>query len=130
MRLVLQCAMCGTHHPVGTPACSTCRASGVTQLRLMFECPACGSLGLNPTCDVCPPVVPLSLDDDLIVAEEVPDESFTLDPPIAEDIEEIDLRLDFDDDEAVFTLDDADEDEAVIVDEKEDDRDDADESDD
>ena len=42
MKLVLQCAMCGTCHPVGTVVCSACRATGVAQLRLMFECPTCG----------------------------------------------------------------------------------------
>ena len=81
MRLVLQCAMCGTHHPVGTAVCSTCRATGVTQLRLMFECPTCGRLGLNPACATCPPavaVVPLDLDEELVVAEELPDDQLTL----------------------------------------------------
>lgn len=81
MKLVLQCAMCGTHHPVGTIVCSTCRASGVAQLRLMFECQTCGRLDLKPTCETCPPpevALPpdpftLDLDDDLIVAEEVTD---------------------------------------------------------
>ena len=85
MKLVLQCAMCGTHHPVGTTVCSTCRASGVTQLRLMFECPKCARLGISPTCDQCPHVVPLELDGDLIVAEEVADESVAVD----------DLKFDF-----------------------------------
>lgn len=55
MKLVLQCAVCGTNHPVGTPACATCRATGVQNLRLMFECPSCFRLGLNPTCDACRP---------------------------------------------------------------------------
>ena len=89
MKLVLQCAMCGTLHPVGAAVCSTCRASGVTQLRLMFECPACGGLGITPACGQCPPVVPLDLDDDLIVAEEVADES-----PAADDTFDFDLSLD------------------------------------
>lgn len=85
MKLVLQCAMCGTSHPVGATVCSTCRASGVTQLRLMFECPTCSGLGITPTCSQCPPIVPLELDADLIVAEEVADE------PLAVD----DLRFEF-----------------------------------
>ena len=94
-RLVLQCAMCGTHHPVGTSVCATCRASGVTQLRLMFECPTCGQLGLSPVCATCPP--PLELDDDLILADEVMEEPLTLDTDLAEfDDEELDL--DFDED--------------------------------
>lgn len=74
MTLVLQCAMCGTQHPVGTAVCSACGATGVAQLRLMFECPTCGHFGLNPQCGRCPVVVPLDLDDDLIVAEEIADE--------------------------------------------------------
>lgn len=80
MKLVLQCAMCGTHHPVGTPVCSTCRASGVTQLRLMFECQSCGRLDLSPVCAACPrPAQPIyELDDDLIVAEEVVDDPLAL----------------------------------------------------
>lgn len=118
MRLVLQCAMCGTHHPVGTDICSTCRATGVTQLRLMFECVTCGRLGLNPTCETCPPVAALSLDDDeLIVAEEIPNEPLTLDDDA--EYSDIDLVIDFDDEEegekSVFDLsddlDDKDEDE-------------------
>jgi hypothetical protein len=97
VKLVLQCAMCGTHHAVGTPACTTCRASGVAQMRLMFECPTCGHLGINPVCEACAIIEPLELDDDLIVAEEVTDDS------TAEDFE---LDLDFDDEE----------DEALVVD--------------
>jgi hypothetical protein len=70
--------MCGTLHPVGTPVCTTCRASGVAQLRLMFECPTCGNLGLNPSCESCLPVAsefPYSVvdDEELIVAEEIED---------------------------------------------------------
>ena len=107
MTLVLQCAMCGTHHPVGTPACATCRASGVPQMRLMFECPACGGLGLNPACAACPAVVPLDLDDELIVAEEVPEEEFGELVLGVELDGELDLELDLGDDES---------DVAVIVD--------------
>ena len=104
MKLVLQCAMCGTHHVVGTPACTTCRASGVTQMRLMFECPTCGGLGINPICAACPFIEPLELDDDgLIVAEEVPDE------PLELDIEDLDFDLDID-------LGEDSEDEALVVD--------------
>jgi recombinational DNA repair protein RecR len=68
--------MCGTHHPVGTRTCSTCRASGVTQLRLMFECPSCGRLDLAPVCEVCPAAS--ASDEDLILAEEVTDEPLSL----------------------------------------------------
>ena len=117
MKLVLQCAMCGTVHAVGTLACSTCRASGVTQLRLMFECPTCAGLGLNPTCGTCPPVVPLELDDELIVAEEVTDEPISLDEPGWE-VVELDVEYD---PEAVVALDlgefDASEFELVLDDE-------------
>ncbi len=109
MKLVLQCAMCGTHHPVGTLVCSTCRASGVTQLRLMFECPACGHLGINPVCQACLPVVPpyevvepAETEGDLIVAEEVVDGSLTPDD------DDFTLELDEDDGEE--------EDEKVVVD--------------
>jgi hypothetical protein len=81
-------------------------------LRLVFECPACSGLGLNPTCEACPPVVPLDLDDDLIVAEEVTDEPLTLDP----DAPEFDGDLVLPEfDEAEFELIDDDID-AVIVD--------------
>jgi hypothetical protein len=82
--------MCGTHHAVGTAACSTCNASGVSQLRLMFECEACGALGLDPTCAPC-------ADRDLILAEEVP-------PYVVVDDE---IELTFDDDE-LFDLSDDD----------------------
>jgi hypothetical protein len=80
VKLVLQCAMCGTHHPVGTVACSTCRATGVAQLRLMFECQSCGRLDLSPTCDTCPRpanthAIVFDLADDLIIAEEVSDDA-------------------------------------------------------
>src|SRR6476620_6307521 len=86
--------MCGTHHPVGTPACTTCRASGVAQLRLMFECQTCGHLGINPVCEACPYIEPLELDDDLIIAEEVADEPLTLDA--AGDFGDLDFDLDLD----------------------------------
>ena len=83
MKLVLQCAMCGTHHPVGTVVCSACRATGVAQLRLMFECQTCGRLDLSPLCECCPRPASeseLVLDlDDLIVAEVVTDEPTALD---------------------------------------------------
>lgn len=116
MKLVLQCSMCGTHHPVGTPSCTTCRATGVTQLRLMFECQTCGNLGINPVCEACPFIEPLELDDDLIIAEEVTDDSISLDPRAEEDdLEEIDFELDLD-------IDGEDEEagEAVVVDLSED----------
>src|SRR5262245_3316578 len=96
--------MCGTLHPVGMLVCSTCRAEGVAQLRLMFECQRCGALGLAPQCGTCPrldppspafEVVPnplpdaqyhvgsLDLDDELIIAEEI--------------VPETDPKFDFDD---------------------------------
>lgn len=84
MKLVLQCAMCGTHHPVGTPACSTCGASGVTQLRLMFECLACSRLDISPECKECsftPFASPLDAfydHDGLVIAEEVIDDEFAI----------------------------------------------------
>ena len=55
MNLILQCAVCGTSHPVGSSICSTCRATGLTDLRLLFECPKCFRLGLLPACSSCSP---------------------------------------------------------------------------
>lgn len=72
MTLVLQCAACGTCHPVGTPACTTCRATGVQNLRLLFECPACFRLGLSPECEACRPL-PYEI-------VEEPDEVLALEP--------------------------------------------------
>ena len=104
MKLVLQCAMCGTHHPVGTLACSACRASGVTQLRLMFECESCGRLDINPVCATCPrpasaavtdPIV-LDLDEGLIIAEEVVEDPFALDPGAKDSLDDLPLELDVD----------------------------------
>ena len=53
MRLVLQCIVCGTIHTVGTAICGTCRASGIQNLRLLFECQNCFRLGLDASCDSC-----------------------------------------------------------------------------
>jgi hypothetical protein len=53
VRLVLQCAVCGTNHAVGASACMTCHAAGLVNLRLMFECESCFRLGLSPTCGAC-----------------------------------------------------------------------------
>lgn len=107
MKLVLQCAMCGTHHPVGTPVCSTCRASGVTQLRLMFECPSCGRLDLNPVCETCPrPAQSIyELDDELIVAEEVADDPFALELDALDPVGELPLELDTEVEEDIFVVD-------------------------
>lgn len=61
MKLVLQCAVCGTNHAVGTTVCATCRAAGLQNLRLLFECPRCYGVGLSPRCEAChpsPPPVP------------------------------------------------------------------------
>lgn len=55
MRLVLQCAICGTVQHVGAATCETCRATGLQNLRLMFECTECFRLGLSPSCGVCNP---------------------------------------------------------------------------
>jgi len=60
MRLVIQCSVCGTILTVGTTLCGTCRASGIHNLRLLFECTTCFRLGLSPSCEICSP--PLSLD--------------------------------------------------------------------
>ena len=83
MKLVLQCAMCGTPHPVGTIVCSACRATGVAQLRLMFECPTCGRLDLNPICEFCPRPADATAFafevDELIMAEEIVDEPSAVD---------------------------------------------------
>ena len=110
MTLVLQCAMCGTLHPVGTASCSTCRATGVGQLRLMFECPTCHRLGLNPACGACPAATPADPNEELIVAEEVLDEAYSLDE-IEVGGDDAELVLDFDEDEA---------DESLVVDESDD----------
>ena len=110
MRLVLQCAMCGTHHPVGTEVCSTCRASGITQLRLMFECETCRQLDIKPTCDACA--------EGLALAEEIEEEQYVLvggDEP--EDIFEFDFKEGEEDattDEAVYVLDDEDLDGDIV----------------
>jgi hypothetical protein len=53
MRLVIQCSVCGTIWTVGTAVCGTCRASGIQNLRLLFECLTCFRLGLNPSCESC-----------------------------------------------------------------------------
>jgi hypothetical protein len=53
MRLVIQCSVCGTIWTVGTAICGTCRASGIQNLRLLFECLTCFRLGLNPSCGSC-----------------------------------------------------------------------------
>lgn len=60
MRLILQCSVCGTNHGVGAEVCGTCRAAGLANLRLLFECTRCFTVGLRPSCIVCnpPPVVP------------------------------------------------------------------------
>lgn len=91
MTLVLQCAMCGTHQPVGTPACTSCRASGVGPLRLMFECPGCGRLDISPICGACPLVAgpfdwPYDADG-LVIAEEV------VEDPFAAELDEADAVL-------------------------------------
>lgn len=67
MRLVLQCSVCGTIHTVGTAICGTCRASGIQNLRLLFECLKCFRLGLNPSCEICSNL--LSLDPDEALPE-------------------------------------------------------------
>ena len=93
----------------------------------MFECQTCGDLGLNPTCGKCPAVVPLDLDDDLIVAEELPDEPIPL-AAVADDVFELgafDLgyELDEEDDEAVI-VDLSEDEEDDVEDEFDDDLDD------
>jgi rubredoxin len=55
VKLILQCSVCGTIHSVGTTMCSTCRATGMQDLRLLFECPDCFSVGLLPRCEACHP---------------------------------------------------------------------------
>lgn len=98
MKLVLQCAMCGTQHPVGAVVCSTCRATGVTQLRLLFECQTCGRLDLSPACGTCPrPAGGLvyELDDDLIIAEEIADDPVAPDPGARDAAEDFFLELNF-----------------------------------
>ena len=60
MRLILQCAVCGTINAVGLTECGTCRATGFENLRLIFECLHCFRVGLTPACDKCSKL--LSLD--------------------------------------------------------------------
>ena len=60
MRLILQCAACGTVGSVGATTCGTCHATGYENLRLLFECPHCFRLGLVPKCEDCAKL--LSLD--------------------------------------------------------------------
>ncbi len=99
MKLVLQCAVCGTNHPVGTEACPTCRATGVQNLRLMFECPACFRLGLLPSCAVCNP-----LPYEVVQEPEEAEASLNGEVLLSLDDDE-ELSLD-DDDGFEFTLDD------------------------
>ena len=61
MRLILQCAVCGTVNAIGLRECGTCRATGLEHLRLLFECPRCIRLDLCPTCEPCSRL--LSLDE-------------------------------------------------------------------
>jgi hypothetical protein len=97
VKLVLQCAMCGTGHPVGTIVCSACRATGVAQLRLMFECQTCGRLDLNPTCAFCPRPAdgtePAFEVDELIVAEEIIDEPIAIDLGATDESEDLPLEF-------------------------------------
>jgi len=67
--LVLQCAMCGTQHPVGTAVCFRVRRERRRPVRLMFECPTCGHFGLTRSARSAHRSFRLELDDDLIVAE-------------------------------------------------------------
>jgi hypothetical protein len=65
VKLVLQCAACGTHQDVGARMCPTCKATGVEHLRLMFECPRCFALGIAPECAACnPPPLPYEVVED------------------------------------------------------------------
>jgi hypothetical protein len=66
VRLVLQCSVCGTVNPVGLAECGTCLATGLENLRLLFECPRCFRLDLRPSCEACSKL--LSLDEPYEVA--------------------------------------------------------------
>jgi hypothetical protein len=59
VRLILQCAVCGTVNPVGLTACGACRATGLENLRLLFECLHCFRVGLMPKCEACSRLLPL-----------------------------------------------------------------------
>ena len=59
MRLILQCAVCGTINTVGLTTCGTCRATGLECLRLLFECLHCFRVGLTPSCEICAKLIPL-----------------------------------------------------------------------
>jgi hypothetical protein len=59
VRLILQCALCGTANAVGSTECGTCRAAGFENLRLLFECQHCFRVGLVPSCEECSKLLPL-----------------------------------------------------------------------
>jgi hypothetical protein len=99
----LQCAICGTVNAVGAPACSTCRATGVPQLRLMFECLRCHAIGLAPACAACP----APGEEDLVFAEEVAEEPRSLDLDASFDAK---MEFDTEDEDEDFDLDLDDED--------------------
>jgi hypothetical protein len=105
--LVLQCAVCGTHHPVGATVCATCHATGVQNLRFLFECPKCFRLGLTPACEVCDPPAPLppyELVEDAEAADQfVPARVVT-------DGEADEFELSLDDEDEMLRLDDDDPD--------------------
>lgn len=74
MRLILQCAACGTVNAVGLTACGTCRATGLENLRLLFECLQCFKVGLTPTCASCSRLLSLDPEPDASRTPVDPDE--------------------------------------------------------
>jgi rubredoxin len=111
VKLVLQCAVCGTVHAVGATVCGTCHATGVRNLRLMFECPRCFGLGITPACAACPPVLPLEpyevVPDHEVQGGEVLVPEFLDEPgdaatalPVADEPDEFDFDFGIDEDEA------------------------------
>ena len=53
MRLILQCAACGTINSVGLTECGTCRATGFENLILLLECLHCFRVGCTQKFDKC-----------------------------------------------------------------------------
>jgi hypothetical protein len=96
VKLVLQCAACGTHQDVGARMCPTCKATGVEHLRLMFECPRCFALGIAPECAACnPPPLPYEVVEDP-EGDVIPIEEVSEDETAASVSDEFELSLDED----------------------------------
>lgn len=108
MKLVLQCAVCGTVHPVGMTTCVTCRATGFKNLRLLFECPRCFELGLVPHCTRCA-IVPHTAVYSLSDEDEENEVPGVLDAEVISEVSEATIAEEVDEDAAgAILLDDSD----------------------